>query len=78
VPVLLILGEQDRLTPARETEVRVRRALESGGNARLTARLQPGADHALMVKAAGGTPWIAERPADNWVAEMIDWARQWR
>jgi pimeloyl-ACP methyl ester carboxylesterase len=76
VPVLLILGEQDRLTPARETEIRVRRALESSGDASLTVRLLRGADHALMVKPTPQTPWVAERPADNWVAEMIDWARR--
>jgi len=78
VPVLLILGEHDRLTPARETEIRVRRALESGGDASLTVRLLRGADHALMVKPTPQTPWVAERPADNWVAEMIDWGRRLR
>jgi hypothetical protein len=78
VPVLLILGEQDRLTPARETESRVRRALESGDDASLTVRLLRGADHALMVKPTPQAPWVAERPADNWVAGMIDWARSLR
>jgi len=76
--VLLILGEQDRLTPARETETRVRRALQSGDDASLTVRLLRGADHALMVKPTPQAPWVAERPADNWVSEMIAWARRSR
>jgi len=78
VPVLLILGEQDRLTPARETEIRVRRALGRGGEASLTVSLLAGADHALMVKPTPQAPWVSERPADNWVASMIDWARKLR
>lgn len=75
VPVLLILGEDDRLTPARETAVRVRGALERGGNRALRTVLIPGADHGLMVKPAPTAPWLAQRPAGNWVGEMIDWAR---
>ncbi len=77
-PVLLILGEEDRLTPAQETAGRVRRALESAGNPAITVRLLRGADHALLVKPAPQAPWLAERPADGWVADMIDWARQSR
>ncbi len=75
VPVLLILGEEDRLTPPRETARRVRAALESGANPPLSVRLLPGADHALLVKPAPEAPWPAERPADGWVAEMIAWIR---
>jgi alpha-beta hydrolase superfamily lysophospholipase len=76
--VLLILGEQDRLTPVRDTLTRVRRATESGGHASLTARVLPGADHALLVKPTPKAPWLAEMPADGWVAGMIDWARNLR
>jgi pimeloyl-ACP methyl ester carboxylesterase len=76
--VLLILGERDRLTPARETELRVRRAIERNDDASLTVRLLPDADHALMVKPTPQAAWVSERPADNWVASMIDWARMRR
>ncbi|HEX9727331.1 MAG TPA: alpha/beta fold hydrolase [Gemmatimonadales bacterium] len=75
VPVLAVLGEEDRLTPARETAQRIRGALEDAGNRQLTVQLLPGADHALMVKPAGNASWLAERPVDDWVAQMIAWAR---
>lgn len=76
VLVILILGEEDRLTPARETSHRIARALAASGNRYLITRLVPGADHRLLVKAGRKSPWLAERPTDNWVAEMISWARQ--
>ena len=74
IPVLLILGEEDRLTPARETADRVRRALEAGGNRTLTVRFLPSAGHALTIQPPRPSSWIAERPAGNWVSEMIHWA----
>ena len=72
MPVLLVLGEEDRLTPPRETAERVRRALDSAG-VESTIRLVPGADHALMVKPSAGSSWLAERPAEGWVAWLIRW-----
>ena len=78
VPVLLILGEEDRLTPANETAGRVRHALECGGNLDVTIRVLRGADHALLVKPSRHAPWLADRPAANWVAEMLDWATRQR
>ncbi|HEX6250001.1 MAG TPA: alpha/beta fold hydrolase [Gemmatimonadaceae bacterium] len=74
VPALLILGVEDRLTPALATAERARRALENGGNRDVTVRLLPGADHALLTKPDGLGSWLAERPAANWVADMIAWA----
>ncbi len=75
IPVLLILGEEDRLTPAHETARRVSAALESGAGPALTVRVLPAADHALLVKPTPQAPWTAERPADGWVAEMVAWIR---
>lgn len=74
VPVLLVLGAEDRLTPARETALRVRQALESAGNRIVTVRIYPDADHALLVKPTRQAPWLAERPAPDWVKEMIQWS----
>jgi hypothetical protein len=62
VPVLLVLGEEDRPTPARETAVRVERAIAEG-HAPLTIRLVPGADYALMVRPSADAAWLAARPA---------------
>lgn len=78
VPVLLMLGEEDRLTPAGETALRVRNAVESGGNRDVTVRVLPGADHAVLVKPSPRASWLAERPAANWVAEMLEWASRQR
>lgn len=65
VSVLLIVGEQDRLTPAREREIRVRRALESSSDAVLTVRRIDGADHALMLEPSPQASWMAQKPADR-------------
>ena len=72
-PTLLILGEEDRSTPARRTAERVRAVFPAAGNPRLTMRLVPGADHALQVPH-DAVPWLAARPYPGWVAAMLDWA----
>ena len=72
-PLLLILGEEDRLSPAHETAQRVKSAFDAGRIQDLTVHLIPGADHALLVKPNPQAPWLAEVPAENWVAEMIEW-----
>jgi len=76
VPVLLILGEEDRSTPTSQTALSVQRAVESGGNTLLTVRRLPDADHALIVQPSPHAPWLAERPADHFVAEMLDWVQK--
>ena len=71
-PFLLILGEEDRLSPAHETAQRVKSAFDAGRNQDLTVRLIPGADHPLMLKPNPQATWLAEVPAGNRVAEMIE------
>ena len=72
VPVLVILGEADELTPARETARRIEAALTRAGNRDHRIVLVPGADHALQAPRRTGAPdW--PRPVPGWVDEMTTW-----
>lgn len=69
-------GDEDwnRFELARDA-ARVSSALGRAAERRLTVRVYPDADHALMVKPARASTWVAERPAVDWVHDMIEWAR---
>jgi pimeloyl-ACP methyl ester carboxylesterase len=70
--VLVILGEADELTPARETAQRIEAALSRAGNRQYRIMLVPGADHALQVQRTTRLPdW--RRPVPGWVDEMTEW-----
>jgi uncharacterized protein len=72
MPVLVILGEADELTPARETAQRIEAALSRAGNREYRLMMVPGADHALQVRRTTGVPdW--RRPMPGWVDEMTAW-----
>jgi uncharacterized protein len=72
MPVLVILGEADELTPARETAQRIEAALSRAGNRQYRIMLVPGADHALQVQRTTRPPdW--RRPVPGWVDEMTEW-----
>jgi len=83
IPVLVILGADDELTPAAETARIMRTALESAGNPDYTVRVIPRADHGLWVTSgsggagapggSGGHSWLGQRPAKGWVDEMVAW-----
>lgn len=71
VPVLVVLGAEDEVTPitARVT----RAALRKAGNTDYLVRQIPGADHGLWVTPAGDDSWLSQRPATGWVDEMMGW-----
>lgn len=54
-PVLLLYGAEDRVIPPVASAAEIAAALESGGNAALTIRIHPSADHDLLA-ASGGLP----------------------
>jgi dienelactone hydrolase len=74
IPVLLILGTADELTPAAETERRVRAAFARSGNQALTVSLLPDADHGLFSPPRGVT-WLEQAPVQGWVARMLQWSQ---
>lgn len=74
VPVLVVLGEKDELTPAGQTARVTRTALRKAGNRDYLVRQIPGANHGLLVTRADGESWLQQRPATGWVDEMIAWA----
>jgi dienelactone hydrolase len=72
MPVLVILGERDALTPTTETATAIESALRAAGNTDYTVRIIPRADHGLFV-STGGESWLNERPADGWIKNMSEW-----
>jgi dienelactone hydrolase len=72
MPVLVILGERDALTPTTETARAIDSALRAAGNTDYMIRVIPRADHGLFV-STGGDSWLDERPADGWMKEMTVW-----
>ncbi|HLA13911.1 MAG TPA: alpha/beta hydrolase, partial [Gemmatimonadaceae bacterium] len=74
VPVLVVLGEKDELTPVGQTARVTRTALRKAGNRDYLVREIPGANHGLLVSRADSESWLDQRPATGWVDEMIAWA----
>lgn len=72
MPVLVILGERDQLTPTSETARAIEAGLQAAGNTDHNVRIVPGADHGLFV-SNGGESWLDERPAAGWIDDMIRW-----
>lgn len=71
-PVLLLFGARDERVPQSESAAAIRAALARGGEADVTLRIFPGADHTFRLKATeGGWP----KRAGGYAETMIDWAR---
>lgn len=73
LPVLVVLGENDELTPVGETARRTNAALRKAGNTDYTIRQIPRASHGLWVTRSASNSWVEQRPATGWVDEMITW-----
>jgi dienelactone hydrolase len=76
VPVLVILGERDPLTPTAETARRIEASMREAGNRGLTIRIIPGADHGLLMPSGIRTAWYEQRPVAGWVEEMTVWVER--
>jgi dienelactone hydrolase len=75
VPVLVVLGEKDELTPVEQTARLTSRALRKAGNTDYVIREIPGANHGLLVSRAAGESWLEQRPASGWIDGMIAWVK---
>lgn len=73
VPVLVVLGEKDELTPVQLTARVTATALRKAGNRDYLVREIPGANHGLLVTRASEESWLGQRPALGWIDEMIAW-----
>lgn len=73
VPVLVVLGEKDELTPVQQTARAAATALRKARNRDYLVRAIPGANHGLLVSRANGESWLEQRPASGWVDDMIAW-----
>lgn len=67
-PVLAIFGERDSLVPVDESVRIFQRALETAGNADVTIRVFPEADHRIRTGDPNGF-------ADGYLETMVDWLR---
>lgn len=74
IPVLLILGTADQLTPALETERRVRAAFVGSGHHQFEIHRVPDADHGLFTPPRRAN-WLEQAPAKGWVSRMLQWSR---
>jgi pimeloyl-ACP methyl ester carboxylesterase len=78
-PVLVLMGERDRVFPPALVIERMTAALRAGGNRRVTSRIIPGASHGMLSpQTVAGTPF---RHAMNeaYLGALVDWvARQAR
>jgi len=77
-PVLVIMGERDRVFPPQVVIDRMRDALRAGGNNNFAARIIPGAGHGLStVQTVGGRPFRAAvnplflTTLDSWVSRVV-------
>jgi uncharacterized protein len=72
-PVLAIFGELDTLTPVEETIANYRKGLAKAGNKKLTIKVFPNADHALLV-------WPKTNEQNHWPilpAGYLDMMTNW-
>jgi dienelactone hydrolase len=70
VPVLLVYGGNDQRVPAAESAERIAAALRRAGNADVTVRIYPGADHTFRLPP-GPSGWPVTAP--GYVSDLIDW-----
>ena len=70
VPVLLLYGAEDQRVPAAESAARIVGALRRAGNADVTVRIFPGADHTFRLPP-GPSGWPVTAP--EYIATLLDW-----
>ena len=78
-PVLLVYGDADELVPAGRSVERLERALRAGGNADVTVRRYPGANHVIKQVAsplaAGSDGWAWPVLAPGYLDATVAWMR---
>lgn len=69
-PVLLVYGGADQRVPAAASAARISAALRGAGNAAVTVKIFPGADHTFRL-SPGASGW--PRTAPDYVMTLLDW-----
>lgn len=72
VPVLLIYGAEDQRVPAAESAARIAAALRDAGNADVTVRILPGANHTFRLPPGSGG-WPVTAP--DYLPSLLDWLK---
>ena len=70
VPALLIYGSADQRVPATESAARIAAALQKAGNADVTVKILPGADHTFRLPP-GSSGWPVTAP--DYIPALLDW-----
>ena len=70
VPVLLVYGAEDQRVPARPSAARIAAALRAAGNADVTVRILPGADHTFRLPP-GPSGWPVTAP--EYPSCLLEW-----
>jgi uncharacterized protein len=70
VPVLLLYGAEDQRVPAAESASRIEAALRKAGNAEVTTKIFPGADHTFRLRP-GPSGWPVSAP--DYLPTLLSW-----
>ena len=70
VPVLLIYGAADQRVPAMESSARIAGTLRKAGNADVTVKILPDADHTFRLPP-GSSGWPVTAP--GYIPTLLDW-----
>jgi dienelactone hydrolase len=77
VPVLAFFGERDNVVPVQQSVESIDRALKQAGNADVTIKVYPDADHIIKLRMGerpdSGGKWDWARPVPGYTDMMIDW-----
>ena len=74
-PVLLVYGERDERVPVAPSLARILPALRDAGNADVTSKVFPGADHTFRIVEDADGKFHWPRTPDGYPSILIDWAR---
>jgi alpha-beta hydrolase superfamily lysophospholipase len=73
-PTLLVFGERDERTPARESAARIAQAYLSGRGTSLEVLYFPGAGHAFRLAPPAGAAFSWPRTVGGYPQRLVDWA----
>jgi dipeptidyl aminopeptidase/acylaminoacyl peptidase len=73
-PTLLVFGERDERTPARESAARIAQAYLSGKGTSLEVLYFPGAGHTFRLAPSAGAAFTWPRTVGGYPQRLVDWA----
>jgi pimeloyl-ACP methyl ester carboxylesterase len=77
-PVLVIVGERDRIVPAKASAVQIEEILTKAGNKNVVVKTFPEADHFIHLSKSGGPKDVLAKDrvktfAPGYLSTVTDW-----